>query len=250
MCAVSLAVLSALTYEMLWVKHSSPKDLGGRGAEQHVCWFWLEDVVFVCLLWAVCGTNYSHLFPCSITFLHQKGVSCRPLGMPYICLPDCSRRLCAGCVLVRCATVFVRCTLQSTKQIFMAEWICYGLSGPLKKEKMSVKIFQWSSIEAFIYDFLISSVKVFGVFLFISSLLWSCWKKGEENLSKESMNSIVQSICFVSLWECVAAVNSVPDYSKLSECRKSLEMLLCFLNYWEVIQRNYFQIWRAFPAFF
>jgi len=56
------------------------------------------------------------------------------------------------------------------------------------------------------------------------------------------INSLVESICFVSLRECKAATNSVPDYSTLSEWQKSLELLHRVLNYWKEIQSNYVKI--------
>jgi len=87
--ADSLAILRALTYGMLWVNHSASEDLRGRGEEKHICWFWLEHVVFLCLLWTVCRTNHSLLFPYSVAVLNQKGVSCQPLSVQYTYLLDC-----------------------------------------------------------------------------------------------------------------------------------------------------------------
>lgn len=57
----------------------------------------------------------------------------------------------------------------------------------------------------------------------------------------------------MSLWKCKAAMNAVPDYSKLSEWHKSLAQYkwpMCILNLWKVIQSNCVQIEGTFPAFF
>jgi len=47
---------------------------------------------------------------------------------------------------------------------WLDEFVMDYQTGFLKKEKMSMKIFQGSNIATFMFDFLISSVKVFGFF--------------------------------------------------------------------------------------
>ena len=59
---------------------------------------------------------------------------------------------------------------------WLDEFVMDYQTGFLKKEKMSMKIFQGSNIATFMFDFLISSVKVFGFF---------CLKK--EKFSLESL---------------------------------------------------------------
>lgn len=175
LCAVSLAVLTALTYGMLWMNRSAPEDLGGRGEEQHGCWFWLKHVVFLCLLWAVCRTNYSLLSLLSYVFAPKGSVLPAPqwaIYLPTWLLKPCVC-VCTGCNSWKGAPHF-SCTVHyRALSVFscLNEFVMDYQTGFLKKEKMSMPIFQWSNIATFTYDFLISSAKVFRFLCRISYLI-------------------------------------------------------------------------------
>lgn len=107
----------------------------------------------------------------SYVFAPKGSVVPAPRSATYLPAGSLTPRVCRVCSWegaprFSCAVHYRALSKFSWQNEFVAKY-----QGLWKKEKMSIKTFWWSSIVAFIYDFLISSVKVFGVFFFISFLL-------------------------------------------------------------------------------
>lgn len=137
-CTVSLTILTGLTYVMVWVNLSVPEDFRGRGEESYFYWFWLK-LILLFLLWAVHGANCSLQPPISLLnyiFASKGQTSHQPLRVPYTYVPDHLHCACVwpGCISGK-AHIFHALCIQSTKRVFMTEWVCYRFSDKVFEER-------------------------------------------------------------------------------------------------------------------